>query len=67
MVLRDRNIRGTGQGNIKHVSRIRLIAHIRVLKPPKAKNYPPNRSLGVHLPQVWTGTWANFFTLPVIF
>jgi hypothetical protein len=40
---------------------------IRVLKPPKAENHCPERSLGVHLPQVWMGTWASFFILSVGF
>jgi hypothetical protein len=40
---------------------------IRVLKLPKADNHLPNRSLEVHLPQVWMGTWESFFILSVIF
>jgi hypothetical protein len=46
IVLIDRSARGARQGNIKHASRIRPIAPIRVLNPPKAENHPPNRSLG---------------------
>jgi hypothetical protein len=34
-VLKDHNTRGTRQGDIKHVPRIRAIAPIRVLKLPK--------------------------------
>jgi hypothetical protein len=67
MVLKDHNTRETRQDNINHVSRIRPIAPIRVWKLLKAENHPPNRSLGVHLPQVWTGTWASIFILAVIF
>jgi hypothetical protein len=60
MVLKDHNTKGTRQGKIKHVPRIRPIVPIRVLKLPKAENHSPNRLLGVHLPQVWMGTWARF-------
>jgi hypothetical protein len=61
MVLKDHNTRGARHGNIKHVPRIRPIVPIRILKLPKAENHPPNRSMGVHLPHGWTGTWASYF------
>jgi hypothetical protein len=49
MVLKDGNTRGTRQGIIKHVSRIRPIDPIRVLKLPKAENHPQ------------TGHWESTF------
>jgi hypothetical protein len=67
MVLIDCNIKGTKKGNIKHTPEIRIIAPTRVLNLPKAENQPPNRSLGFQPFQLWTGTWAIFLILSVIF
>jgi hypothetical protein len=66
IVLIDHSTSGARQGNIKHAPRIRPIAPIRVLNPPMAENHPPNRSLGSHPLQVWTGMWASFLILSVI-
>jgi hypothetical protein len=67
MILIDHNTSATRQGDINHALRTRPITPIRVLQLPKAENHLPNRSLGVHFLQVWTGTWASFFILSVIF
>jgi hypothetical protein len=66
IVLINHSIRGNKQDNIKHTSRIRPIVPVRVLNPPKAENYPLNRSLEYHPLQVWTGTWERFLILSVI-
>jgi hypothetical protein len=66
MVLIDHNTKATKQGTIKHVPEARIITPIRVLNPAKAENQPPNRSLGFHPFQVWTGAWATFLILSVI-
>jgi hypothetical protein len=66
MILIDHNTKGNKQGTIKYVLETRIFVPIRVLNLPKAENQPLNRSLGVHLFQVWTGAWAIFFILSVI-
>jgi hypothetical protein len=43
IVLIDHSTRGARWGNIKHAPRIRPIAPIRVLNPPKAK--PPSKQV----------------------
>jgi hypothetical protein len=65
IVLIECSTRGARQGNINHDPRIRPIVPIRVLNPPKAENHSPNRSLGSHPLQVWTGTRARFLILSV--
>jgi hypothetical protein len=60
IVLIERSTRGI---SIDHAPRTRPVTPIRVWNLPKAGNHPPNRSLGSHPLQVWTGTWASFLIL----
>jgi hypothetical protein len=67
MVLIDHNTKGTKQGTIKYAPETRITCPCQGLESPKAKNHPPNRSLGFHPCYVWTETWAIFLILSVIY